>query len=78
MMVQQPWGISVYGAASVKGAPDVVRVRFKVVRVERTADGAFAAARFAVTGVRTALREHGIAGAAVDASRLDLKTATST
>jgi uncharacterized protein YggE len=53
-----------------------VRVRFKIVRVEQTPAAAFEAARAAVRAVRGALRLHGIGDAAVEGSRLDLKTAT--
>lgn len=75
-MVEHPWGISAFGAASVKAMPDLVRVRFKIVRVEQAPAAAFEAARAAVGAVRGALREHGIADTAVEGSRLDLKTAT--
>ena len=75
-MVERPWGITAFGAASVKAVPDLVRARFKIVRVEQTPAAAFEAAREAVRAVRRALREHGIGDAAVEGSRLDLKTAT--
>lgn len=75
-MVERPWGITAFGAASVKAAPDLVRVRFKVVRIEQTPGAAFETARTAVRGVRGALRQHGIGAAAVEGSRLDLRTAT--
>jgi uncharacterized protein YggE len=74
-MIERPWGISAFGAASVKAVPDLVRVRFKIVRVEQSPGGAFEAARAAVRAVREALRGHGIGDAAVEGSRLDLKTA---
>jgi uncharacterized protein YggE len=74
-MVERPWGITAFGAASVKAVPDLVRVRFKIVRVERSPAAAFEAARRAVRAVRGVLREHGIADAAVEGSRLDLRTA---
>ena len=75
-MVEHPWGITAFGAASVKAVPDLVRVRFKVIRVEQAPAAAFEAARAAVRAVRSSLREHGIGDAAVEGSRLDLKTAT--
>jgi uncharacterized protein YggE len=75
-MVERPWGIAVFGAASVKAMPDLVRVRFKIVRVEQSPAGAFAETRGAVRAVRGALREHGVADGDVQSSRLDLKTAT--
>jgi uncharacterized protein YggE len=74
--VGRPWGITAFGAASVKAIPDLVRIRFKIVRVEQTPAAAFDAARTAVRAVRGALREHGISDSAVDRSRLDLSTAT--
>jgi uncharacterized protein YggE len=75
-MVERPWGIAAFGAASVKAGPDLVRVRFKVVRIEQTPAAAFETARTAVRAVRGALRQHGIGDAAVEGSRLDLRTAT--
>lgn len=75
-MVERPWGIAAFGAASVKAIPDLVRVRFRIVRVEPAPAAAFEAARGAVRAVRGALRAHGIGDAAVEGSRLDLKTAT--
>jgi uncharacterized protein len=73
-MIERPWGVVTYGAASVKAMPDLVRVRFKVVKLEQTPSEAFAAASDAVRTVRQALREHGVADAAVERSRLDLKS----
>jgi uncharacterized protein YggE len=75
-MVERPWGISTFGAASVKAEPDLVRIRFTIVRVEQTPAVAFGAARTALRAVRTVLREHGIPDAAVEGSRLDLRTLT--
>jgi uncharacterized protein len=43
-MAERPWGVAAYGAASVKAMPDLVRVRFKVVRVEQTPSRSFAQA----------------------------------
>jgi uncharacterized protein len=74
-MVERPWGIATLGAASVKATPDLVRIRFKIVRVEQTPAGAFEAARNAVRAVRGVLRQHGINDAAVERSRLDRQTA---
>lgn len=73
-MIERPWGVVTYGGASVKAMPDLVRIRFKVIRLEQTPSDAFTAASEAVRAVRQALREHGVADAAVDRSRLDLKS----
>ncbi|HTF06786.1 MAG TPA: SIMPL domain-containing protein [Asanoa sp.] len=73
-MIERPWGVTAYGAASVKALPDLVRVRFKIVRMEQTAPAAFEAASAAVRDVRRALRDHGVPDAAVEGSRLDLRT----
>ena len=73
-MVQQPWGVTAYGAGSVKVAPDLVRVRFKVVRVEQTPSKAFAAATKAVHAIRESLRRHGIPDQAVERSQLGLES----
>lgn len=75
-MVERPWGITAFGAASVKAVPDLVRIRFKIVRTERDPDSAFMGARVAVRDVREVLRRHGIGDATVEGSRLDLTTAT--
>lgn len=76
-LIERPWGVTSYGAASVKSMPDMVRARFRVVRVEQTPSGAFAAAAEAVRAVRQALREHGVPDRAVERSRLDLKSSWS-
>jgi uncharacterized protein len=76
-LIERPWGVTSYGAASVKAMPDVVRARFRVVRVEQTPSGAFAAAAEAVHAVRQTLRDHGVADSAVERSRLDLKSSWS-
>jgi uncharacterized protein len=75
-MIEHPWGVTAFGTASVKAAPDLVRLRFKIVRVEQTPAAAFEVARTAVGAVRAALRDHGIADSAVEGSRLDLRTVT--
>jgi uncharacterized protein YggE len=73
-MIERPWGVAVFGAATVKAMPDLVRIRFQVSRVEQTPSEAFAAANEAVHAVRLAVREHGVADSAVERSRLDLKS----
>jgi uncharacterized protein YggE len=72
--VKNPWGVTAYGAASVKAMPDLVRARFMVVRLEQTPSEAFAAANRAVQAVRETLRRHGVPDAAVQRSRLGLKS----
>ena len=74
-MIERPWGIATYGAASVKATPDLVRIRFQVIKLEQTPAEAFAEATDAVRAVRQALREHGIPDGAVERSRLDLRSA---
>lgn len=76
-MIERPWGIAAYGAASVKAAPDMVRARFKVIRLEQSPPQAFATASGAVHAVREALRAHQVPDSAVERSRLDLKSAWS-
>jgi uncharacterized protein YggE len=73
-MIERPWGVAVYGAASVKALPDLVRIRFNVIRLEQAPSAAFEAASHAVGAVRGVLRGQGIPDAAVEGSRLDLKT----
>lgn len=76
-MIERPWGVATYGAASVKAAPDMVRARFKVIRLEQSPSRAFAAASGAVHTVREALRAHQIPDSAVERSRLALSSAWS-
>jgi uncharacterized protein len=76
-LVERPWGVAAYGAASVKAAPDLVRARFKVVRLEQTPSRAFEAASGAVHAVREALRAHQVPDSAVERSRLVLHSAWS-
>ena len=73
-MIRNPWGISVYGADSVKAKPDLVRIRFRVARVEKDPTAAFALVNEEVKAVREVLRRHGVPDSRVDRSRLDLKS----
>ena len=73
-MIERPWGITVYSTASVKAAPDLVRLRFQVARLQQTPALAFAAATEAVGAVRQAIRAHGVPDADVQRSRLSLKS----
>lgn len=74
--IGRPWGVTAYGAGSVKALPDLVRVRFKIVNTEPTPAAAFDTASTSVSGVRSALRGRGVPDSAVQASRLNLATAT--
>jgi len=76
-LVERPWGVAAYGAASVKAMPDLVRIRFKVVRLEQTPSQAFAHASDAVHGVRQVLRQRGVPDRAVERSRLLLRSSWS-
>jgi len=76
-LVERPWGVAAYGAASVKAMPDLVRIRFKVVRLEQTPSQAFAHASDAVHGVREVLRQRGVPDRAVQRSRLGLRSSWS-
>ncbi|HLL69716.1 MAG TPA: SIMPL domain-containing protein [Micromonosporaceae bacterium] len=76
-MIERPWGVAAYGAASVKSAPDLARTRFRVVRLEQTPSKSFAVASEAVHAVRQALRGHNVPDAGVQRSQLDLKTSWS-
>jgi uncharacterized protein len=73
-MVERPWGVAVYGAASVKAVPDLVRARFQVARVEQAPSRAFAVTSDVVRAVRQVLRAHQIPDASIERSRLDLKS----
>jgi len=73
-MIERPWGITAYSTASVKAAPDLVRLRFHVGRLEQTPAQAFAVASEAVGAVRETIRAHGVPDAGVQRSRLSLKS----
>lgn len=73
-MIERPWGITVFSTASVKAAPDLVRLRFHVARLEQTPAQAFAAATEAVGAVREAIRAHNLPDASVQRSRLSLRS----
>jgi uncharacterized protein YggE len=74
MQIANPWGVSAFGAGSVKAQPDLARIRFRVNRLEQTPAAAFRVASEAVRAVRQSLRRHGIPDAAVAGSRLDLQS----
>jgi len=74
-MIERPWGVTAHGVASVKARPDLVRIRFQVIRVEATPPKVFAAATEAVGRIRTTLRRHGVEDRAVERSQLDLQSA---
>jgi hypothetical protein len=76
-MVKRPWGVAAYGAASVKAVPDLVQIRFKVVRLEKTPAESFARASDSVHAVREVLRAHGVPDGGVERSRLGLESARS-
>ena len=73
-MLEHPWGVAAYGAASVKATPDLMRARFRVVRLEPTAAQSFATASDAVRSVRQTLRQHGVPDSSIQKSQLDLKS----
>jgi uncharacterized protein YggE len=73
-MVERPWGVAAYGAASVKAVPDLVRVRFKIIRLEKTPAASFAQASESVHAVREVLRGHGVPDGGVERSLLGLKS----
>ncbi|MBT2231637.1 SIMPL domain-containing protein [Nonomuraea sp. NEAU-A123] len=64
--------MSAYGAASVKAAPDLVRIRLVVERMKPSPKKAFEAGQANVASLRGVLRRHDIPDAAVSASRLRL------
>jgi uncharacterized protein YggE len=73
-MIERPWGVTAYGTASVQAAPDLVRLRFHVARLEQTPTQAFAAATEVVGAVRRAIRARDVPDAAVQRSRLSLRS----
>ena len=59
-MIQQPWGISVTGRASVAVEPDMAEVRLGINRMEGSPAGALSSVRSAISRVRQALADSGI------------------
>ncbi|USQ87739.1 SIMPL domain-containing protein [Streptomyces phaeoluteigriseus] len=70
--ISEPWGISVFGAGSVRVEPQLVRVRLTVDVLEQAPDRAFQEAGAGVARLREVLRGHGIPDASVSGSRLKL------
>ncbi|MEU7423885.1 SIMPL domain-containing protein [Streptomyces sp. NPDC040750] len=70
--IEQPWGLSVFGAGSVRVEPQLVRVRLTVDVLRSAPDQAFQEAGAAVSRLRETLRRHGIPDASVSGSRLQL------
>lgn len=70
--INEPWGLSVFGAGSVRAEPQLVRVRLTVDVLEPSPDRAFQEAGAAVSRLRETLRRHGIPDASVSGSRLKL------
>jgi uncharacterized protein YggE len=74
MLIETPWGISAFGAGSVRVAPDLVRIRLMVTRVESSAEKSFDVTHKAVELVRKALHRHSVPDANVQRSRVDLRS----
>jgi uncharacterized protein YggE len=72
--IRQPWGLSVFGAGSVRVEPQLVRVKLGVDLLQTSPDQAFREAGTAVTQLRQALRRHRIPDASVSGSRLTLNS----
>jgi uncharacterized protein YggE len=77
VMIEQPWGVTAFGAASVKAPPDVARLRFRISRTEPAPAAAFEKAGETVRKVREVLRRFRVPEGAVDASRLYLSSSWS-
>ncbi|MFI1032396.1 SIMPL domain-containing protein [Streptomyces sp. NPDC020951] len=72
--IDTPWGMSVFGAASVDGAPDLARLRVAIAQTRQQPGEAFEVTRGGVNQIREVLRGHGIPDTAVSTSRLNLKS----
>ncbi|MFE7168071.1 SIMPL domain-containing protein [Streptomyces sp. NPDC057616] len=72
--IKEPWGLSVFGAGSVRVEPQLVRVKLTVDVLEPQPDTAFQQAGAAVARLREVLRGHGIPDASVSGSRLKLSS----
>ncbi|MBY8342804.1 SIMPL domain-containing protein [Streptomyces spinosirectus] len=72
--IKEPWGLSVFGAGSVRVEPQLARVKLTVDVLEPVPDKAFQEAGAAVARLREVLRGHGIPDASVSGSRLKLSS----
>ncbi|MFD9542823.1 SIMPL domain-containing protein [Streptomyces sp. NPDC060022] len=72
--IDAPWGVSVFGAASVDATPDLARLRVAIEQTRNKPGEAFAATRSGVNRIREVLRGHGVPEAAVSTSRLNLSS----
>ncbi|MEU0298086.1 SIMPL domain-containing protein [Streptomyces sp. NPDC006175] len=72
--IDTPWGVSVFGAASVDAAPDLARLRVAISQTENQPGEAFAATRSGVNRIREVLRGHDVPETAVSTSRLNLSS----
>lgn len=72
--IDSPWGVSVFGAASVHAAPDLARLRVAISQTKNKPGEAFAATRTGVNRIREVLRGHGVPETAVSTSRLNLSS----
>ncbi|MFJ6831184.1 SIMPL domain-containing protein [Streptomyces sp. NPDC091209] len=72
--IRDPWGLSVFGAGSVRAEPQLVRVKLAVDVQEPSPDEAFHKAGTAVSRLRETVRRHGIPDASVSGSRLKLNS----
>lgn len=72
--IEEPWGISVFGAGTVRAEPGLARIQAAVDVLEPTAEQAFHRAGGAVTRLREVLRRHGVPDASVSGSRLGLSS----
>ncbi|MFE5398407.1 SIMPL domain-containing protein [Streptomyces sp. NPDC056568] len=72
--INEPWGLSVFGAGSVRVEPQLVRVKLAVDVLEPAPDRAFEGAGTAVARLREVLRRHGVPDTSVSGSRLGLSS----
>ncbi|MFJ7328036.1 SIMPL domain-containing protein [Streptomyces cyaneofuscatus] len=72
--IEAPWGISVFGAASVDAAPDVARLRVSIKQTRQQPGEAFEVTRRGVNQVREVVRGHGVPDRHVSTSRLNLES----
>ena len=72
--ITEAWGLSVFGAGSVRAEPQLARIKLAVTVLDPTPARAFQLAGAAVGRLRDVLRQHGVADAGVSGSRLRLSS----
>jgi uncharacterized protein YggE len=73
--IRRPFGVNVYGSATLRTEPDYAEIDLGVVRIAPTAAAAFDQCGKAVQAARNAIRKQGVPDVDLEVSRVALNTA---